>query len=81
MDREFLARWMPKTDALFSYRIIDASSFREAGLRLDRERTKSRLDLVAKYGGHPLTALSRTCTTLRTCCAYSMTEPPIPLGA
>ncbi|MDV6284993.1 hypothetical protein [Rhodococcus jostii] len=49
MDRAFLDRWMPKVDAMFSYRIIDASSFREAGLILDGERTRTRLDLVAEY--------------------------------
>lgn len=49
MDREFLDRWLPKVDAMFSHRIIDASSFREAGLIRDRERTQARIDLVAEY--------------------------------
>lgn len=51
MDRDFLARWMPTIDALFSYRIIDASSFREAGMTLDRERTTARLGLATEFGG------------------------------
>lgn len=50
MDREFLARWMPKVDELFSYRIIDASSFREAGLILDPDGTRSRLDSITDCG-------------------------------
>ncbi|MBW0291238.1 MULTISPECIES: 3'-5' exonuclease family protein [Rhodococcus] len=80
MDREFLARWMPKTDALFSYRIIDASSFREAGLRLDRERTKSRLDLVAKYGApahRVVEDMHHSANVLR----VFHDRAPIPLGA
>lgn len=50
MDREFLARHMPRIDELFSYRIVDASSFREAGMILDSERTSGRINLVAEFG-------------------------------
>lgn len=50
MDREFLARWLPKVDTMFSYRMIDARSFCEAGLILDAERTTDRLKLVDEYG-------------------------------
>ena len=49
MDRAFLARWMPKVDAMFSYRIIDASSFRGAGMKLDRERAEARVALVTEF--------------------------------
>ncbi|WP_458683643.1 3'-5' exonuclease family protein [Prescottella equi] len=50
MDREFLALYMPKVDDLFSYRSIDASSFREAGMILDHERTSDRINLIAEFG-------------------------------
>lgn len=48
MDREFLARWTPGIDALFSYRIIDASSFREAGLIVNRDQTEARVALASE---------------------------------
>ncbi|WP_137726491.1 hypothetical protein [Prescottella subtropica] len=50
MDRDFLDRWMPKVDALFSYRMIDARVFTEAGRILDPARTADRIKLVDEYG-------------------------------
>jgi len=50
MDREFLDRWLPKVEAMFSYRMIDARSFCEAGAILDAGRTAERLQLVDEYG-------------------------------
>ncbi|OUS97252.1 hypothetical protein [Rhodococcus sp. NCIMB 12038] len=51
MDRAFLKRWMPEVDAMFSYRIVDASSFRAVRMQRDPARTQLLLDRVAECGG------------------------------
>lgn len=50
MDRDFLERWMPKVDAMFSYRMIDSRVFTEAGRILDPARTAERTKLITEYG-------------------------------
>ncbi|GBF17794.1 oligoribonuclease [Rhodococcus sp. Br-6] len=51
MDRAFLKQWLPEVDALFSFRIVDASSFRAVRMKRDPERTQTLLDRVAECGG------------------------------
>ncbi|WP_420880247.1 hypothetical protein [Rhodococcus sp. (in: high G+C Gram-positive bacteria)] len=51
MDRAFLKHWLPEVDALFSYRIVDASSFRAVRMKRDPARTQLLLDRVAQCGG------------------------------
>ncbi|GBF17422.1 oligoribonuclease [Rhodococcus sp. Br-6] len=51
MDRDFLEQWMPKVDAMFSYRMIDSRVFTEAGRILDPARTAERTKLITEYGG------------------------------
>jgi oligoribonuclease len=46
MDRSFLELAMPKIDALFSYRIIDASSFWQFGRVRRPEQTAERYALA-----------------------------------
>ncbi|MDH6284039.1 hypothetical protein [Prescottella agglutinans] len=50
MDREFLELWMPKVESMFSYRMVDARAFAEAGRVLDPARTEERIKLLAEYG-------------------------------
>ncbi|NKR39706.1 hypothetical protein GS490_06520 [Rhodococcus hoagii] len=50
MDRAFLAHWLPEVDGLFSYRIVDASSFRAVRMKRDPARTQLLLDRVAECG-------------------------------